>query len=111
MCSFASHLKALMIRLSKSFEHLSCSYLLKFSRAEILRDLKDFDKSEILKIFKTVNRHLSASSEIKCLSKCDPNPFLTRVDHDVPVLSVLNDTFKIHFANVLTRLLDLPARS
>ena len=101
-----------MIRLLKSFGHLPCSVPPGiFETAEIFPDLKDFDKSEILKIFKTVNRHLSTTLEMKCLSKCDPNPFLRRVDHDIPVLGVLRDTFKTHFANSFTHLLDLPARS
>lgn len=64
---------------SKVIWSLSCSVPPGiFKTAVILPDLKDFDKSEILKIFKTINRHLSTSLEMKCLSKCDPNPFLSR---------------------------------
>lgn len=101
-----------MIRLLKSFGHLPYSVTPGiFEIAEILLDLKDFDKSEILKIFKTLNRHLSTSLEMKCLSKCDPYLFLRSVDHDIPVLGVLRGTFKTHFANIFTHLLDLPART
>lgn len=64
--SFASYLKALTIGLFKSFGHLPCSVPPGiFKTVEILLDLKDFNKSETHRIFRTVNRDLSTSGEMK----------------------------------------------